>query len=223
MNLQAVIFDLDGSLIDSMGIWNDVDRDFLRKRGIEPPPDLFDDVVGGNSFVEIAVHFKEKFSLSESIEEIMNEWTEMVDEKYANSVPLKPFAYETLQFLHNHKIKMAIGTSNSLPLTQKALKANNVLHFFDAIVHGNEKTKGKPFPDIFLEAARQLDVTPENCLVIEDVLVGVQAARNANMKVIAIEDHHSYRDKDKIEQLADFYTRDYTEILQLLKLNTINK
>ncbi len=68
-----------------------------------------------------------------------------------------------------------------------------------------------------------MDIPPESCFVIEDVLVGVQAAINANMKVIAIEDRHSYKDKDKIEQLANYYARDFTEILQLLKLNTINK
>ncbi|MDD3052410.1 MAG: HAD hydrolase-like protein, partial [Candidatus Cloacimonetes bacterium] len=76
MKLEAVIFDLDGTLIDSMGIWSDVDKEFLKKRSITVPPDLFTDLPGGNSFQEVADYFKKKFLLSESIEEIMQEWTE---------------------------------------------------------------------------------------------------------------------------------------------------
>jgi 16S rRNA pseudouridine516 synthase len=223
MNWQAVIFDLDGSLIDSMGIWEEVDRGFLKKRGIEPPKDLFDDVAGGNSFSEIAIHFKEKFNLTETIEEIMAEWTEMVEEKYATSVPLKPFAYDTLQYLKTNNIKMAIGTSNTIPLTEKALHANKIFHYFDVIVNGNGKIKGKPFPDIFWEAARQISTQPEHCVVIEDVLVGVQAAKNAGMSVIAIEDRYSAKDRKEIILASDYYVSNYQELLQILKLNTSKK
>jgi HAD superfamily hydrolase (TIGR01509 family) len=216
MKWKAVIFDLDGTLIDSMGIWQEVDYDFLLKRGIQAPENLFDDVKAGNSFSEIALHFKEKFQLPESPEEIMHEWTEMVKEKYMFSVKLKPFVLETLQYLQAKKIKIGIGTSNTMALTKMALQLNQVENFFDVIVYGNDSIKGKPYPDIFLEAANQMDVLPEKCVVIEDVFVGVQAAQNANMKVIAIEDEFSLRDRKKIEQTADFYAQNFHEIKAIL-------
>ena len=87
--IKSVIFDLDGTLIDSMGIWFDVDKEFLSKRNIIPPENLFDEIKGGNSFVETAQFFKDRFSLSESIEDIMKEWTDMVAYHYKYQVKIK--------------------------------------------------------------------------------------------------------------------------------------
>ncbi len=209
MKYKAVIFDLDGTLIDSMGIWFEVDKQYLLKRNIKVPENLFDQVEGGNSFIEIARFFKEKFSLPDTLEEIMNEWTEMVEEYYQSKISLRPGVKELLEYLKKKGLKTGIGTSNSMKLTRTVLQANGVLDLFDHIVAGCSEIKGKPFPDIFLQVAEFLQVEPQECLVIEDVLVGVQAARNAGMTVFAVYDQYSEDYMSQIKQEADLFAEDF--------------
>ena len=111
---------------------------------------------------------------------------------------------------------MAVGTSNSLFLAESVLRSNGVLDKFEVVISGSEKIKGKPFPDIFLTAAKELGVEANECLVIEDVLVGVQAAKNAGMDVFAIYDEHSKRDREIIKKTVDFFANDYNEIIDKL-------
>jgi HAD superfamily hydrolase (TIGR01509 family) len=217
MTFKAVIFDLDGTLIDSMGIWFEVDKEFLRKRNIAVPKNLFQEVEGGNSYTEIAQFFKDRFDLPESIEEIMEEWTNMVSSHYENDIRLKPGAAEFLDYLKSRSLKLGLGTSNCLSLTEAVLRNNSALNMFDSIKAGCTDIRGKPFPDIFLSVAEELGVEPEECLVIEDVLVGVQAARMAGMTVYAIEDEYVGEERNTVKQTADFYGKDFKELLQKIK------
>ena len=211
--VSGVIFDLDGTLIDSMGVWTQVDRDYLSKRNIEVPENLFVDIEEGNSFVEVARYFKQKFSLEDTIEEIIDEWTGLVSDHYEQNIKLKPGVLEFLKILKEHRIKIGIGTSNTLYLTKKVLSANGILEFFDSIVTGCQEIKGKPFPDIFLKVADELGLHPGQCLVCEDVLAGIQAAKNAGMRVVGIYDSYSEPEREAIEELADFYGRDFYQII----------
>jgi len=222
MKLEAVIFDLDGTLIDSMPIWTQVDQDFLSKRNLPVPEDLFTEIKGGNSYREVAEYFKKRFSLPDSIESIMNEWTSMVQEYYEKSVQLKPGAKELLEFLKDNKIKIGIGTSNCLSLSEKVLARNKVIDYFSSLIAGCTGIRGKPYPDIFLKVAEQLEVESKNCLVIEDVLVGVLAAKKAKMDVIAIYDGFSAIDENEIRKKADFYADDFDQIKEIVKLNYLS-
>ena len=217
MELKAVIFDLDGTLIDSMGIWRDVDIEYLQKRGIEVTPDLFTNLPQGNSFSELAQYVKDKFNLPDSIETICNEWTQMVKGHYENHISLRPGVMPLLRFLKEQNILMAVGTSNSLQLTQAALKNNKVSDYFKVVISGDTHLRGKPFPDIFIEAAKNLDFSIEECLVIEDTLVGVMSAKAAGMKVIAIKEPDSQNDWLKIKQEADYTVSHFEEILLYLQ------
>ncbi|MBT3756908.1 MAG: HAD family phosphatase [Candidatus Cloacimonetes bacterium] len=217
MRYKAVIFDLDGTLIDSMGIWIQIDKEYLEKRNISVPDDLFKDVKTGNSFNEICQYFKDKFNLPDSIEEIGAEWTGMVAEHYKNDITLKPGAHKFINFLRINNIKMAIGTSNTKYLTKTVLGANGVLNYFDTIVAGCEDIKGKPYPDIFLKAAKELNIAPEDCLVIEDTLHGVLAAHNGGIDAFAIFDDNDTHETEGIRKEADFYADNFSEILEKLK------
>jgi HAD superfamily hydrolase (TIGR01509 family) len=220
MKYKAVIFDLDGTLIDSMGIWLQVDKEYLQKRNIPIPPNLFADVPQGNSFNEICRYFKDKFDLPDSLEEIGNEWTEMVSGHYKTGLRLKPGADNLISYLDENNIKMAVGTSNSRFLAETVLRANGVLDKFACIIAGCMEIKGKPYPDIFLKAAADLNMEPSSCLVIEDTLLGIKAAHNGGMDAYAIFDEHSTHEKEKIRLEADFYADNFSQILEKLHNST---
>jgi HAD superfamily hydrolase (TIGR01509 family) len=219
MKYKAIIFDLDGTLIDSMGIWLQVDKEYLEKRNIPVPDDLFKDVPEGNSYKEICQYFKDKFNLPDSIEEIGNEWQDMVEQHYKTDITLRPGAMELIKFLHEQNVKMGIGTSNNKHLAETVLQANDVLHYFSSLVAGCEDIKGKPFPDIFLQVSRELQIDPKECLVIEDTLHGVRAAHNGGMDAFAIFDDNDTHEVEKLQEEAEFYAENFEEILAKLTTN----
>ncbi|WP_330375434.1 HAD family phosphatase [Inediibacterium massiliense] len=209
--IEAVIFDLDGTLVDSMWIWKKIDIDYLGKRGFNLPDDL-QKTIEGMSFTETANYFKERFHLKESIEEIKAEWMKMTKDYYAKKIPLKKGVYPLLLELRNNGIKIGIGTSNDKELVQLVLEKNNIIDFFQSIRTGCEVQKGKPHPDVFLKVADDLGVEPKNCLVFEDTYAGVLAAKRAGMKVFAIADESSFAYKQDISNLADHFIEGFEEI-----------
>ncbi|MCB5224709.1 MAG: HAD family phosphatase [Candidatus Cloacimonadaceae bacterium] len=218
MDYKAIIFDLDGTLIDSMQLWRQVDQDFLLGRGIEVPADLFDHIPQGNSFIGTAQYFKERFGLPDSVESIMEEWTQMLRWHYENDVKLKPGAGKLLEALFQKNVPIGLGTSNSLELSSKALAQNGISHYFNSVVTGDFPLKGKPFPDIYLKVAQELNLEPSRCLVVEDTLTGVQAAKAAGMTVVAIHDEDSLPFAPQIREMADAYVFTHYELSELLKI-----
>ena len=185
--IKGVIFDLDGTLVDSMWMWKTIDIEYLGKRGLDCPEDL-QKKIEGMSFSETAVYFKERFHLPDSLEEIKAEWTRMSLDKYENQVPLKPGAGRFLRFLKDHNIPMGIATSNGQAMVDGVLDALKIRPFFDSVATACEVKAGKPAPDIYLRAAMVLGVQPSDCLVLEDSENGIKAGVNAHMDVICIPD-----------------------------------
>jgi HAD superfamily hydrolase (TIGR01509 family) len=212
MKKKAIIFDLDGTLIDSMGLWRTVDDEFLISRGIAVPEDLFDDLPQGNSFIQTAQYFKDRFGLEESVEAIMQIWTAMVAEHYSSSIALKEGALQILEELAAKGLRLGLATSNSYELAEKALRYNQVWHFFEYVSTGDQHLMGKPFPDIYLHCASGLGVDPVDCVAVEDTLSGVQAAKSAGMYTIAIFDPDSLPRHPEMKSLADAFCMDYNEI-----------
>lgn len=212
-NIEAVIFDLDGTLIDSMGIWKQVDIEFLGNRGIELPADL-QCCIEGKSFTETALYFKERFKLKESIEDIKEEWRIMAEEYYKHKIALKSGAKEFLSVLSSKGIKIAIATSNSKDLVNHILNNHNIQDYFSFIRTSCEVPRGKPHPDVYLKVAEDLNIIPTRCLAFEDTLAGVTAAKSAGMRVVAIADEASYCSKDKIIELAEEYIESFDEIIK---------
>ena len=211
-DVKAVIFDLDGTLVDSMWMWETIDIEFLGKYGYSCPPEL-QKTIEGMGFTETAVYFKERFSLPLSIEEIKQIWTEMSIDKYRNEVPLKPGAKEFLTYLKDHGIKAGIATSNGREMVEAVLESLGVRGFFQVVTTACEVSAGKPAPDIYLYVAEKLGVKPEDCMVFEDVPAGILAGKRAGMTVYAIEDEFSRKMGAEKRELADGYIRDYFELL----------
>ncbi|MBF8982068.1 HAD family phosphatase [Lutibacter sp. B2] len=213
--VKAVIFDLDGTLVDSMWIWKQIDIEYLEKRNIDflslPHLELQKEIEG-KSFTETANYFKKRFNIADSIDEIKNEWLDMARDFYANRIILKDGVKLLLDKLKAKNIKIGIATSNSRELVEAVLKSNKIEHYFDGIRTSCEVDRGKPYPDVYLKAAEDLGVEPLCCLAFEDTYAGVLAAKRAGMKVYAIADEASLPFKDEIISVADCYLEEYQEI-----------
>ena len=209
---KAVIFDLDGTLIDSMSMWDDINVEYLSKFGLTVPENLQREI-SGMSFTECAIYFKEKFHLPDSIEEIKEVWNEMAMYKYMHEVPLKTGVLEFLKELKQRGIKTGIATSNSIELVNAVLDSLQIAKYFDEVHTSCEVQKGKPAPDIYLLVAKCLFVAPEQCLVFEDVPEGIIAGKRAGMQVCAVEDDFSKYMTEEKKKLADYYIVDYKELL----------
>lgn len=212
-DFKAVIFDLDGTLVDSMWMWKSIDIEYLGRYGIDFPEDL-QASIEGKSFSETAVYFKKRFKLKDSLEQIKSDWNNMAWDKYLNEVPVKEGVRELLGYLKNNGIPAGIATSNSRELVDLIIKRHRLGGYFSAIRTSCEVPKGKPSPDIYLRVAQDLNAEPTRCLVFEDVPQGVMAGRNAGMKVCAVYDKFSEGDTGIKQQLADYYIDSFTDLLR---------
>lgn len=212
-NKKAVIFDLDGSLVDSMWLWKEIDIEFLGARGMELPED-FQQKIEGMSFTETAVYSKERFRLTETVEELKEIWNAMAMDKYAHEVTYKPHAEQFLKYCKEQGILMGIATSNSRELVQAVSDALGFHNYIETIVTSCDVNRGKPAPDVYLEVARQLQVKPEECLVFEDIPAGIMAGKAAGMTTCAVEDAYSADMAGEKRRLADYYITDYIQVLK---------
>ncbi|WP_461256653.1 HAD family hydrolase [Treponema sp. R80B11-R83G3] len=205
---KAYIFDLDGTLFDSMGVWGQVDADFLAKRGISLPPDYMD-AISPMTFHETAAYTIKRFSLPDSVEDLMREWNDMAAYAYAHTVQMKPYAKEFLIMLRERGAKLAVATSLSAELCGPALRGNGIDNFFDVICRTDEAGQGKSRPDVFLLTAQKIGAPPPDCLVFEDILAAVKSAKSAGFSVCAVYDKASEKDWEQIKAEADYAIVDF--------------
>ena len=214
-DIEAVLFDLDGSLVDSMWIWRDIDIEYLGRFGIKLPEGLQREIEG-MSFSETARYFKDKFNIPDEIEKMKSDWNHMAWDKYTHEVPLKEGARAFVTYCHEKGIKLGIATSNSRELVENVIHVLGIDDCFTCIVTGCDVERGKPAPDVYLESARRCNVSPEKCLVFEDIVPGIMAGKAAGMKVCAVEDEYSADQGFRKKQLADYYIQDYNDIMTTL-------
>ena len=210
----AVIFDLDGVLADSEPWWNQIDAKLLAEYGTTYRGEYHQDVLGVS--YRLAVEFyKNAFHIPASVEELMRRRGEIATDFFASRVDLFPSAKATLEALREMKLQLAVATSSVSESARPFLERTGIRNFLDVIVTGDEVPRGKPHPDIYLQTAKKLRITPEACLVIEDALAGVTAAKAANMRVAAIPDTR-FVDSREYETQADYVLGSLSEIPALI-------
>lgn len=210
---KALLFDLDGTLVDSMWMWKAIDIEFLGRFGYGCPDDL-QRKIEGMSFTETAAYFQDRFQLPMTLEEIKACWTDMSIEKYRNEVPLKEGAFDLLEYCRENKVPAGIATSNGRDMVEAVLGSLKIRDYFQTVATACEVAAGKPEPDIYLEAARRLQVPPADCLVFEDIPAGILAGKRAGMAVIAVEDPYSKDLEPEKRELSDGFIRSYKELFE---------
>lgn len=219
MNVRGAIFDLDGTLLDSMWVWDRVDVDFLGTRGFDVPDD-YQKIITAMGFRETAEYTIKRFGLNENADDIINEWNDMAERMYHDEVNIKPYVKETLIKLKEMGIHLGVATASYGSLYKPCLKRNGVYDLFDSFTETKEVSRGKGFPDIYLRAAEKIDCKPEECIVFEDILEGIMAARTGGFHTAAVYDKKSSFSWIKMKEASDFVVNDFETFLSD-EMNTI--
>lgn len=209
--IRGVIFDADGTLIDSMQAWADVGVRYLAQRGIVADADL-PAIMFHRSLEEGASHIKARYGLPESVAELRAEMLALIASFFENEVALKPGARETIDTLRRRGIPLTVATSGKQEFLVAALRRLGVLDAFCGIFTCTDHNTTKHESAIYDLAAAHMGTAPQETAVFEDVLYCVQTAKAAGYYVVAVEDAASVSQREAIRHAADLYTADYTDL-----------
>ena len=186
--IEAIVFDLDGILIDSEHVWDEVRQQLADERGGRWNENASRDMMGMSS-IEWSRYMRDVVGLSEEPEEISAEVVRRLEDRYRRELPLIPGAEQAVQRLAA-RWPLALASSSNRELIDLVLESSGLGRYFTASVSSEEVARGKPEPDVFLEAARRLGVEPTHCAAVEDSENGILAAKAAGMRTIAIPNPH---------------------------------
>ena len=203
---KGIIFDLDGTLVESNGVWSDYGK-----------------VVSAMDFRQAAIYTKERFGLPESIEQIGAQWRDMAVWHYTNDIAQVAGAADFVRYLHENGVKLALATASSKELYEPVLARHGMLGCFDFFATTEHVERGKGFPDIYLYAAENIGVKPCECAVFEDIIEAVCGAKMGGFTVCArLNEHyradsarlneHYRADSEEIQKNADLCFEDYISL-----------
>lgn len=215
MRIRGAIFDVDGTLLDSMFIWDTIGETYLRSIGYQPKENL-NETFKNMSLHQAARYYQTEYGVTQSIDEIMDGVNAMLERYYRFEVPLKPGAAELLERLRQDGVTLCIATATDRHLVEAALDRCGVLSCFGEIFTCNEVGHGKDEPDIFEAALRFLGTRREETLVVDDALYAVRTAKEAGFPVAAVYDSHE-KAQDQIRMLADVYLEELTQLDKIRK------
>lgn len=204
MKFRGAIFDLDGTLLDSMWIWREVDDTYIRSKGKIPAPDLSRQLATKNMAQSVA-YFQTAYQINEPADKMTADLWALAEHAYREKAPLKANVYNFLLELNRRGIRMMVATASDKAFTEAALRRLGVLHLFAGVITCDELGKGKDHPDVFFAAQNILGVPKEEIIVFEDSLHAVETAKKAGFTVAAVYDRFASPDVDKIRQAADTY------------------
>ena len=202
--IKGAIFDVDGTLLDSMEIWEEVGVRYLRNLGIEPEPGL-SKILFPMTVTEGASYVKEHYPLKQSMDQVIEGLLNTVRDFYYDEAPLKPGVKEFLAEMKRREIPMTIATSSEREHIEAAFERLGIDQYFQKIFTCSEVGVGKSQPLVYQKAAEYLGTTPEETYVFEDVLHALQTAKNAGFRTVAVYDRFSDDDQEEIKKMADHY------------------
>ena len=207
-----LLFDLDGTLIDSNGVWVEVDRVFLARRGLAATPE-YSHTVGHSIFPVAAQYTRDYYHLAESPQAIMDEWMALAGDAYSRQVPLKPGALEFLEACRGRGERMVLTTACVPQLCSAALKRHGLEPFFSSILFAQELGVEKRDPRYFQAVLTHLGVRPADCTLFEDSPGACRTARRAGIRVVGVYDPFYEPYQQELREVSHRYIRSFTELL----------
>lgn len=210
-NIEGAIFDLDGTILDSMFIWNEIGYKFLEKKNIQAPPGADKEFIK-MSLMQAAEYYIQHFDNTATIESIINDINNLVQDFYFYQVKKKPYIDEFLEYLKNRGVKMCIATATDKYLVEKALERNGIREYFSEIFTCNGVGAGKDTPVIYETALEHLGTDKEKTFVFEDALYAIETANKADFNIVGIKDVSETASPETIKALCNIFINDYSEI-----------
>ena len=214
MRLQSAIFDMDGTLLDSMYIWDDLGPGLLRRQGIQPAPDLAEKLKV-MTLRQGAAYCKEEYRLPQSVDGIVRDIEAQVEDFYRSRVEAKPGVKKFLSLLKMEGVWMYVATNTDRDLVEAALKHTGLEGYFRGILTCAEVGVGKKeSPEIYERAMRRLRGNKKDTVIFEDALHAIRTAKTAGFRVCGVYDPSAEADQEEIKSLSDYYIRSFEEMFE---------
>lgn len=210
--MKLAIFDLDGTLIESLNQWRDISIDFLKKHNIEHTKEL-EMKMKTLSFTECAKLFVEEYKIDATEQDIIDEWINDVKYSYDNIISLKPYAKEYVNSLYEKGVKMCVATAADKNLATSITKRLEIYDYMNFIITVDEFGKSKETPEIFLYCKDKFSFDVEDCVVFEDSLYAIKSAKSAGFKVVGLKDLINEENNIEIEKNCDKFITDFKGLL----------
>ena len=216
-DIKAVICDMDGTLIDSTGIWGQIDIDFFKKRGFDKVPEEYNQMIVHCGLQQGAAMTIERYGfVNDTVEGIIQEWRNASLAQYKDVIPLKPNALELLNLFKDSGVKIALATANDKELYEPCLKRLNILSYFDYIIDVDKVKIGKSSPKIFNTVSDFFGIKPEETLVLEDSLMGLKTAKEAGYITVGVDDDLSKANVNEKKKESYLYITDFEQLIKAL-------
>ncbi len=213
MKKKGYIFDMDGTLIDSMPMWYSINEEFLTSMGVEFNDDIAREI-GPMSIVGASDYLIERFGLPVTAKELTEAFMTLLYQKYRSSVTVKPGVVEFLEQCKAEGIPMCVATATETPLALEAMKAHGLLPYMEFLISCEDVGKSKRHPAIYLEAARRLNLEPQDAAVLEDVYYGAETAKKAGFYVVGVHDSMVTEEETlALQKISDCYIQSFCELL----------
>lgn len=211
--IKGAIFDMDGTLLESMHIWETVGIRYLATKGVNAKSNLWEDLKPLTT-VGVAEYFQKKYGVKDSVEQIVDAVNSMVYEDYEKNIGPKKGVIEFLDYLLENNVKMSVATATDKKCVMAALTHLDMLKYFVGVYCCNEYNTNKSVSKIYDVAAEAMDVPKENIIVFEDAIHAIETAIGSGYKICAVYDDYAKKDEIKIRELSNWYIEDFTEILK---------
>lgn len=208
--IKGIIFDADGTLLDSMYIWEELGERYLANRDIKAEEGL-GQILYPMTLEQSSMYLKEKYSIDDSTDKIIKDILSLLTDFYQKEALLKEGAFSYLEKMKAKGVVMGIATSGDKKLLISALKRLNVYDYFSIIKTCSEYDTSKNEPLIYLKTAEILGTTPNETVVFEDVLCGIMTAKDAGFVTVAVEDLSNMPDRQQLKECANYCIKDFSE------------